>query len=58
MWVLFYILYESNKIMEEKNYTLSDIQQKSVDRLKTTNSHVIALSVGIMYELYKFVKCK
>ena len=32
--------------MEEKNYTLSDIQQKSVDRLKTTNSHVIALSPG------------
>ena len=32
--------------MEEKNYTLSDIQQKSIDRLKTTSAHVIALSPG------------
>lgn len=32
--------------MEEKNYTLSDIQQKSVDRLKTTVAHVVALSPG------------
>jgi hypothetical protein len=30
--------------MENKNYTLSEIQQKSVERLKSVSAHVIALS--------------
>lgn len=32
--------------MKEKNYKLTDIQLKSVERLKSVNSHVIALSPG------------
>ena len=32
--------------MENKNYALSEIQQKAVERLKSTSAHVVALSPG------------
>lgn len=40
------------------SYTLNELQQSSADRMSKMSATVLALSLSIVYELHKIVKCK